>query len=242
MRRIFPGKCAKIPTFFSLKQLKTMTQIINKNKVQTMTSLEIAELTGKQHKNLMRDIRKMEIAWEKVNGLKFELVEYRDQKGQLRPCYKLNKTECLYIATKFNDEARAKLVLRWQELELQEQQRQQQLALPSPQKILALADNIIGEGLRLLNEPAEDTLTATQVAKTFNMNTLDFNAVLRDMGIQYRRDGRWNLSDDLQGRGYTAVRTHVSYSLKGEKKIKTYMTWTMAGLRFLNSKLGYPNF
>lgn len=29
----------------------------------------------------------------------------------------LNKEECLYIATKFNDEARAKLVLRWEELE-----------------------------------------------------------------------------------------------------------------------------
>ena len=28
------------------------------------------------------------------------------------PCYVLTKTECLYIATKFNDEARAKLVLR----------------------------------------------------------------------------------------------------------------------------------
>ena len=28
------------------------------------------------------------------------------------PCYLLTKTECLYIATKFNDEARAKLVLR----------------------------------------------------------------------------------------------------------------------------------
>jgi phage antirepressor YoqD-like protein len=94
----------------------------------------------------------------------------------------------------------------------------------------------------MLNEDAEDTLTATQVAKTFNMTTLDFNAVLRDMGIQYRRGGRWNLSDDLEGRGYTAVRTHISYSLKGEKKIKTYMTWTMAGLHYLNSKLGYPNF
>ena len=32
------------------------------------------------------------------------------------------------------------------------------------------------------------------------------------------------------------------YSLKGEKKIHTYMTWTLNGLRFLNSKLGYPNF
>ena len=207
-----------------------------------MTSLEIAELTGKNHFDLMRAIRKMEPAWEKVNGCKFALVEYQDKKGELRPCYQLTKTECLYIATKFNDEARAKLVLRWQELELAEQERRQQLCLPEPKEILRLADNIIGEGLRMLNEEAEDTLTATQVAKTFNMNTLDFNAVLRDMGIQYRRHGRWNLSDDLQGRGYTAERTHVSYSLKGEKKVKVYMTWTMAGLRFLNAKLGYPNF
>ena len=223
-----------------------MTQIININKEQTMTSLEIAELTGKQHKNLMRDIRKMEIAWEKVQGLKFELSSriYNLPHGGTKevPCYVLTKTECLYIATKFNDEARAKLVLRWQELELQEQQRQQQLCLPEPKKILALADEIIGEGLRMLNEPAEDTLTATQVAKTFNMTTYDFNAVLRDMGIQYRRDGRWNISDDLANRNLTRLRTHVSYSLKGEKKVKVYMTWTMDGLRYLNSKLGYPNF
>lgn len=44
----------------------------------------------------------------------------------MRPCYELTKIECLYIATKFNDEARAKLVLRWEQLEkekLQEQQR-----------------------------------------------------------------------------------------------------------------------
>ena len=211
-----------------------------------MTSLEIAELTGKQHKNLMRDIRNMEPAWEKTCGLKFELTSRTivQPNGGTRevPCYQLTKTECLYIATKFNDEARAKLVLRWEFLERKEQERQQQLCLPSPKKILALADEIMSEGLKMLNEPAEDTLTATQVAKTFNMTTLDFNAVLCDMGIQYRRHGRWNLSDDLQGRGYTAERTHVSYSLKGEKKIKTYMTWTMAGLHYLNSKLGYPNF
>ena len=223
-----------------------MTQIININKVQTMTSLEIAELTGKQHKNLMRDIRNMEPAWVKVQGLKFELSSrtYQLPNGGTKevPCYQLTKTECLYIATKFNDEARAKLVLRWQELELQEQKRRQQLCLPSPQKILALADEIIGEGLRMLNEEAEDTLTATQVAKTFNMKVYDFNAVLRDMGIQYRRGGHWNISDDLADRGLTALRTHVSYSLKGEKKIHTYMTWTLNGLRFLNAKLGYPNF
>ena len=227
-------------------------------KEQTMTSLEIAELTGKQHKNVMQAIRNMEPAWEKVTGLKFQLCEksYLLANGvtKKQPFYQLSKTECLYIATKFNDEARAKLVLRWEELERAHrgqslsdslrysQQGQSPCALPSPQKILAAADKIIGEALRMTNADAEDTLTATQVAKTFNMTVYDFNAVLRDMGIQYRRYGRWNISDDLADRDYVRLRTHVSYSLKGEKKVKVYMTWTLDGLRYLNSKLGYPNF
>jgi len=62
------------------------------NDTQHMTSIEMAELTGKQHKNVMQAIRNMEPAWEKVNGLKFQLVNYRDQKGELRPCYQLTKT------------------------------------------------------------------------------------------------------------------------------------------------------
>ena len=112
----------------------------------------------------------------------------------------------------------------------------------SEEEILKRANAIVGRTLRMLNEPAENTLTATQVAKTFNMRVFDFNAVVRDMGIQYRRGGHWNISDDLVDRDLVRMRTHVSYSLKGVKKIHTYMTWTMAGLRYLNSKLGYPNF
>lgn len=86
-----------------------------------MTSLQIAEITARLHKNVMRAIRNMEPAWEKINGRKFELVDYKDEKGETRPCYSLNKEECLYIATKFNDEARAKLIKRWKELEEQHQ-------------------------------------------------------------------------------------------------------------------------
>ena len=80
---------------------------------QRMTSQQIAEVSGKQHKDVLRAIRTMEPAWEKINGRRFALVEYKDAKGEKRPCYHLTKTECLYIATKFNDEARAKLILRW---------------------------------------------------------------------------------------------------------------------------------
>ena len=36
---------------------------------------------------------------------------------RLIPVFSLTKTECLYVATKFNDAARARLVLRWQQLE-----------------------------------------------------------------------------------------------------------------------------
>ena len=238
-----------------------------------MTSLEIAEVTGKQHNDVLKAIRKMEPAWAKVAQGNFSLGHYQDANGQMRPCYQLTKTECLYIATKFNDEARARLVLRWEELELERldfgtddtaflkkdtaviNEKEQCLSKREPcnpclkrlpalqvqKKILAMADEIVGTGLRMLNEPAEDTLTATQVAKTFNMNTRDFNAVLADMNIQYRAHGRWHLAEHLLGRGYTAERTHIDYSLKGKRKIKVYMTWTMAGLKYLNSQLGYPN-
>ena len=97
------------------------------NDTQHMTSLEIAELTGKNHFDLMRAIRNMEPAWGKIAGSNFRLGSYKDLNGQLRPCYSLTKTECLYIATKFNDEARAKQVLRWEQLERQEMERTRQL-------------------------------------------------------------------------------------------------------------------
>lgn len=86
---------------------------------ERMTSLQIAEITGKRHADVMKAIRKMEPAWSKINEGNFSLVEYKDKKGETRPCYSLNKEECLYIATKFNDEARAKLIKRWKELEEQ---------------------------------------------------------------------------------------------------------------------------
>ena len=145
----------------------------------------------------------------------------------------------------------AKAFKRWVTAEVLPQIRQTGGYIPtrdadgrhlSSEEIIDRADAIVGRTLRLLNELAEDTLTATQVAKTFNMTVFDFNAVLRDMGIQYRRDGHWNISDDLADRNLTRLRTHVSYSLKGQKKVKVYLTWTLDGLRFLNAKLGYPNF
>lgn len=122
-----------------------------------MTSLQIAEITARLHKNVMRAIRNMEPAWEKINGRKFELVDYKDEKGETRPCYSLNKEECLYIATKFNDEARAKLIKRWKELEEQHQK-------PSvPQNYLEALESLVKaekekQQLALENKQKDETI------------------------------------------------------------------------------------
>ena len=177
-------------------------------------------------------------------------VTIRDAIGRNQKAVFINESG-LYALVLSSKLPQAKAFKRWVTSEVLPQIRQTGGYIPtkdaqgrqlSNEEIIHRADAIVGRTLRLLNEPAEDTLTATQVAKTFNMKVYDFNAVLRDMGIQYRRGGHWNISDDLADRGLTALRTHVSYSLKGEKKVKVYMTWTMAGLHYLNSKLGYPNF
>ena len=49
--------------------------------------LEIAELTGKQHKDVLKAIRKMEPAWAKVTQGNFSLSTYQDATGRTLPCY-----------------------------------------------------------------------------------------------------------------------------------------------------------
>lgn len=96
----------------------------------------------------MRDIRNMEDAWIKVNGTKFGLVDYIDNKGQKRPEYHLTKKETLYIATKYNDVARAKLINRWEELE-----KVNTLDFNDPNTIALLAQNYANEfNLRVATE------------------------------------------------------------------------------------------
>lgn len=94
-------------------------EVFKSNDEVKMSSREIAELTGKRHDNVIRDIRNMEPAWEKTTALKFEVSEYVDSTGRKLPEYQLTKREVLYVATKWNDEIRARLILRWEELEKQ---------------------------------------------------------------------------------------------------------------------------
>lgn len=128
---------------------------------ETMSSLQIAETTGKEHKNVMAAIRTMKPAWEKVNGLKFQLVEYKDAKGEKRPMYELSKLECLYIATKFNDEARAKLIIRWEQLETERN------------RPLSTAEMLVRSAQLLVDQEREMNKLRTEVAEIKQRTTTD---------------------------------------------------------------------
>lgn len=52
-------------------------------------SLQIAEVFEKEHKNIIRDIKAL--PRDEFNQLNFEPVEYKDKKGELRPCYNLTR-------------------------------------------------------------------------------------------------------------------------------------------------------
>lgn len=92
-----------------------------------MTSREIAELTGKGHSNIMRDIR--ELLKQGVAEINFELGSYKDANNQERPMYNLTKKGCLILASGYNALLRERIINRWEELELKE--RNNQLVLPN---------------------------------------------------------------------------------------------------------------
>lgn len=65
----------------------------------------------------------MEPSWEETIGRKFALNEYTDVIGRKLPKYDFDKLEYMYVISKFDDEIRARLILRWYELEIAEQKR-----------------------------------------------------------------------------------------------------------------------
>ena len=89
---------------------------------ECMTSIDLAILTEKRHADILRDIREMSNAWEKVTERKFALSAYTDSTGRSLPMFKLKKDEILFIVSKYNDELRAIIISRLVELERKKDQ------------------------------------------------------------------------------------------------------------------------
>lgn len=89
-----------------------MNELIKK---ETMTSLEIAEVTGKQHQHVLRDIDSL--LTQGVDASNFGLTSYVDKSNREQRCYQLTKKGCLILASGYDALLREKIINRWEELE-----------------------------------------------------------------------------------------------------------------------------
>ena len=81
---------------------------------QTMSTREVAQLTGKSHDNVLRDARRL----LEEGVLKSEETRYRHpQNGQSYPEFLLSQRDTLVLVSGYSSHLRAKIIDRWQELE-----------------------------------------------------------------------------------------------------------------------------
>lgn len=85
------------------------------DQTQTMTSKEIAELTGKNHSDVLRDIRNLQdqVGTESIFGVS----SYLSEQGKELPMYSLDKKQTLLLISGYNALLRLKIINRWEELE-----------------------------------------------------------------------------------------------------------------------------
>lgn len=92
------------------------------NGLPGMSSLEIAEITGKRHDHVLRDIRKMlkELGLDVSPNLgapQFIDTQCRDSQGKLRPLTVLDKRRTFTLLSRYSFKLADLIVGRWLELE-----------------------------------------------------------------------------------------------------------------------------
>lgn len=134
--------------------------------VTQMTSLEVAEITGKEHKSILRDIRD-EI--EKLESQRiftehiFVPSEYQDRTGRTLPMYILTREGVLQLAARYDAVVRFKLI---------EKVSQPAKVLSPVQQLLAQAQILVEmdsrveaveQGVRRLEHNCRRTITSNQL-------------------------------------------------------------------------------
>lgn len=178
-----------------------MRELMNVSQTLTMSSREIADLTGKEHFHVMRDIREMLAALAEDES-KFGGI-YLDAYSREQACFNLPKDLTITLVAGYNVQMRHAIVKRWQELEAKQAKPTElsrmdilKLAMESEQARieaehkLALAAPKV-EFVDKFVQASTGSKTFRQVCKLLKVNEREFRAFLEARGVMYRLGGEW---------------------------------------------------
>lgn len=193
-----------------------MNQIINLGRQpMTMSSREIAELTGSTHDNVLKTVRGLV---EKGVVLGNETPYVHPQNGQTYVEFQLSYRDTMVVVSGYSAELRAKIIDRWQELESQqapaipksfaealrlaatqaEQIEQQQLLLEKQQPAVEFVDRYV---------EARSAKSLREVAKILGVKERQFIAELADAGVIFKQGSNWLPAAEHQHAGRFTVKT-----------------------------------
>ena len=195
-----------------------MNELINAQNEITMTSLEIAELTGKQHGHIIRDIEEQLGA---LGGLsKFGDTYIHPQNKQVYKMYRLPKREVLILVSGYSVQLRAKIIDKLEELERKLKAQTPEL----PQTYLEALESLVESEKRNqslqqqieANKPkvafadsvasSSDTISVGQMAKLIQQNGVDI--------------GRKRLFDYLRKNGYLIKGKSKDLNMPSQKSME----------------------
>lgn len=165
---------------------------------ETMTSLEIAEVTGKRHDSVLRDIRNL--LSQGVDAHNFVETSYTDKANRQQKCFTLTKKGCLILASGYDALLREKIINRWEELEIQV--RKSEIIMPN------------------FSNPAEAARAwADQYEKNLALEA--HNKELKEENLHLAPKGEY--FDDLVARNLLTNFTKVAHQLNIKRK--TFIEW-----------------
>lgn len=91
----------------------------------------------------------------------------------------------------------------------------------------------------------KDLVSTTEIAKDYGKSAKWLNALLHDLGVQFKQGGIWLLYQKYAECGYTNTRTHNYLDNSGNTHAKVHTYWTQKGRIFiydlLKSRNIFPN-
>lgn len=95
-----------------------MNELVNVESRNTLTSLEVAQITGKEHKNILSDIRdEISKLGEERGRLIFQPTAYTDNFNRSQPMFLLNYKGVLQLGARYNAETRFRLIEKIEQLQ-----------------------------------------------------------------------------------------------------------------------------